>query len=138
MYDPRAVHQFSPVDEGVVRQKLVSAAQSAGFMVRKAESIEPGWPDELLISPQGDHFWVELKRPKGGDQPRQRRTQARLRAQGAHVVRLYSKAQVYLFLNQGAQALIALNRGPQGHERRRRRRAWLLRGGAGWKRRSVA
>lgn len=55
------------VREREVEMYLIRCAQSVGGRCEKfSPDHRAGWPDRILILPQGRLVWVELKKPKGG------------------------------------------------------------------------
>lgn len=74
-----------------VERFLVEHIQRLGGEVRKV--VFPGHsgaPDRLVLFPDGELTWVELKSPTGSVAPHQEREHTRFRAMGQVVLVLYS------------------------------------------------
>ena len=88
--------------ESLIEAKVVRLAKSRGYYCRKY--VTPNHrssPDRILISPTGDVFFLELKRPGGKPTPNQMREHARIRAfrRPVYVVDSFEQALVILDLH---------------------------------------
>jgi hypothetical protein len=53
--------------ESVVERRLYKLCRDLGLMCPKMVSPgESGWPDRIILLPDGTTWWVELKRPLNG------------------------------------------------------------------------
>lgn len=50
--------------EASVRAKVKAYAESKGWLILILDYS--GWPDCVYVGPQGQHVYIEFKRPKGG------------------------------------------------------------------------
>lgn len=83
------------VREKDVERYLVGHIRKAGGEIRKV--IFPGHsgaPDRLVLFPDGESTWVELKAPLGSVKAHQRREHERLRAMGQVVLVLRSESDI--------------------------------------------
>jgi hypothetical protein len=72
--------------ESSIEKKVVAYAKAQDVMVRKMNGMSyAGWPDRLMITPSGRHFYIEFKRPGGKLSPRQEALIGELRARSVVV-----------------------------------------------------
>lgn len=83
--------------EKVIEAYLATKVKQVGGLCPKWEGAT-GHPDRIVLLPGGRVAFVELKAPKGKLSPIQRLIHKRLRACGAEVWVLFSKADVDRFL----------------------------------------
>lgn len=99
------------VKESSVENHFVRRARQYGCKNRKLMGGiygPDGWPDRVLVwkDGKGTTDWVELKRPKGGRfEPKQQQIQNELRACGARVETLYTRAEVDEYFAKRASEL---------------------------------
>lgn len=73
--------------EKKVEAHLVKKTKAAGGERRKIKFLDRnGAPDDLLLFPQGELYWVETKRPGKGAEAHQLREHKRMRKMGQHVL----------------------------------------------------
>ena len=76
----------SPRTEASIERAVCSYANKKGFMIRKMNGLGyAGWPDRLLVAPNGFHIWIEFKRPEGKLSPIQEIVIEKLIHRGQHV-----------------------------------------------------
>lgn len=75
-----------------VEQHLMRSVESMGGMCIKHG--QDGWPDRIVLLPDGRVTWVELKRTKGKLADLQKYRAAQLEKVGQEVVCLWSKDEV--------------------------------------------
>lgn len=97
--------------ETSVEDHFVRTAKKYKCVQRKLTQYyaEDGWPDRLCVWPdgQGTTDWIELKRPVGGKlEPRQPVIMGRLRACGATVLVLHTKALIDEYFRLRADQLL--------------------------------
>lgn len=74
--------------EAKIEDDVVRWAKKSGWIILKLNNPwSKGWPDRLFISPEGDHVYIEFKKPGG----RVRKLQ---KVRAAHLIR--NGCQVYL------------------------------------------
>lgn len=89
--------------EADVERSFVEHGKRLGAMPLKLVSPgSAGVPDRIVLFPDGSHALVELKAPGKRPRPLQRRTFARLEAQGHPVCVIDSKAGAQLFWARNA------------------------------------
>jgi len=83
-----------PEDEASVERHLVKRVQVLKGLAVKVQFL-PGWPDRMVLLPEGKIIWFELKRPKGGRfEPLQPYWIAKLRKFGFGVYVCKTKTEV--------------------------------------------
>lgn len=80
-----------------VERRLVTRVEQAGGECLKHG--QDGWPDRIVMLPNGVLVWVELKRPKGTLKGLQIYRATQLAKLGQQVVCLYSVAEVNEFMD---------------------------------------
>lgn len=84
--------------EGPIEDYLLAQCRQAGFLCWKFVSPSRGGvPDRIVITPSGTVF-VELKRPGGDLEPRQRAIHKKMRAKGARIFILDGYADIDAFV----------------------------------------
>lgn len=87
--------------ESAVERALVKGARArAAWAVKMTPAGHAGFPDRIILAPDGRVAFVELKRPGGRVRPLQEATIRRLRALGFRVEVLDRPGQVRAFLNE--------------------------------------
>jgi hypothetical protein len=82
------------VTEDVIERHLLKWVKFLGGITFKMRFMR-GWPDRLVLLPNGRWFFVELKRPVGGKfEPLQERTHDKLRKRGFVVYVWKNKEEV--------------------------------------------
>lgn len=86
------------VFESDIEQKLVSGVEKLGGQCLKMG--QDGWPDRVVVLPEGRVVWVELKRPDGRVDTLQKWRRAVLRKLGHRVEIPWSKEDVQKLLDE--------------------------------------
>lgn len=88
-----------PGPEARIEARLVKGARTLGLPAPKFTTTERGWPDRLIVLPDGRVVWVEVKQPGGRLARYQTAVHDRLREHGHDVRVVWSNEDVDRFLS---------------------------------------
>lgn len=87
--------------EAAIERKLVRECAKRGWLCLKQNVVgRRGYPDRLIIRPDGKHIWIELKRPGGRLSDNQKACIDRLVKQKCDVYIGYSAEEVLAIVEQ--------------------------------------
>ena len=76
------------ITEKQVRDGCLSRAKKLGLLHKRmhfGHGAAAGWPDDLFVTWEGAHIWVEFKRPGGEASPLQKHVHEQMRERGCIV-----------------------------------------------------
>lgn len=72
-----------PILERYIQRKCIEYAQKNGFLcIKVTPAGQRGWPDFVFISPNGNHYYAEFKRPGEAPTKLQQHRMEQLRSRG--------------------------------------------------------
>lgn len=101
----KTLEDLIPKTEAEEEATFVRKARAKGFVCRKLNGEgHRGWPDQLIVAPYGEVYFIEFKRPKKYKNPNdglsanQKEIIAKLRANNAKVLVTDSAIQALEFI----------------------------------------